>query len=310
MYEAEASHLMPIILNIPDDPVERNHWLEKVLMGLNLGEIVADLSAVAVDVEQTINLQDIIGDSLDQVLEQGLSLLTLTQIQQLLQSPHLLLKLQTEVLTYGDSYWRDLHFSDEHQQLSQNGWKTFQATLKQQGVKTVSEEPSIQAEKELSSQSSTTSSQLRRGLLFSLLGIAAAVVIGVLLIPKPAPTHGWGFDRPGALTADVSAPQYLNGLANSAGEWFKKRPQNKTDIKKRLQQFRHGCDTLIKAPHPQLSEVDRKWLVKKCKVWASLIDEHIVAVDQGGKVSEVLSNADITVNKLIAALQKRASIAS
>ena len=77
---------------------------------------------------------------------------------------------------------------------------------------------------------------------------------------------------------------------------------------RRLREFRRGCETLINAPHTQLSEEDREWLIKRCREWKKKIAEHERTLRSGAKtVEEVRSDADETVRKLMAALRKRAT---
>jgi hypothetical protein len=106
---------------------------------------------------------------------------------------------------------------------------------------------------------------------------------------------------------DVSADRYLNGLADAAEDWFKKRPEKPADLARRLNEFRQGCSTLILAPHQPLAAKDRQWLVDKCRAWAVKLDRHLTDVEAGKDVLQVRREADETVEKLIAALRTRAA---
>ena len=102
----ETSSVMILVsLEIPDDPARLPKWLEDRLLGLDLAQLVAELSAVR-DVDQPRTLEDVLGDRLPQVLAKGLAILSREQIQEFVRQPTLLLDLQTRVAVEGGSYWQ------------------------------------------------------------------------------------------------------------------------------------------------------------------------------------------------------------
>jgi hypothetical protein len=127
-------------------------------------------------------------------------------------------------------------------------------------------------------------------------------------LPQEAPVAGWGWDRPGALASHLPADEYLLHLANAAQDWFKRRPETAEGLRIRIEEFRHGCDTLIAAPHTPLAAADRAWLVERCTAWRGKLDEHLAALAAGSPVPEVRDAADATVNKLMTALRDRAAM--
>ena len=147
------------------------------------------------------------------------------------------------------------------------------------------------------------------------LATAAAVLLAVGIWQFVSPPQsqpvvaGWGWNRPGNLSGDVSAPAYLNQLADAAQEWFKQRPEGSADLARRIGEFRQGCSQLILAKHRPLSEADRAWLVERCRAWAGKLDAHLADVESGKDVAQVRSDTDATVRQLIDALRKRAESA-
>jgi len=99
---------------------------------------------------------------------------------------------------------------------------------------------------------------------------------------------------------------YLDRLADAAGEWFKKRPDDPNALARRIGEFRQGCSVLILSPHKPLAAQDRAWLVEKCRAWAAKLDAHLAALEGGASAAQVRDEADATINKLIAALRERA----
>lgn len=134
-----------------------------------------------------------------------------------------------------------------------------------------------------------------------------AVAVNSGSTPTPAPAaKPWGWEKPGAIAADVDSAEYLHGLADAAGDWFNKRPEKRADVTKRILAFRRGCSTLILSDHQPLAEADREWLVERCRAWAGKLDAHVAALEAGGDVLEVRTAADATIRKLINAINQRA----
>ncbi|MGD9855667.1 MAG: hypothetical protein AB7U20_12040 [Planctomycetaceae bacterium] len=126
-------------------------------------------------------------------------------------------------------------------------------------------------------------------------------------VPENVPVaKGWGWERPGAIPNEGPAEIYLTTLAHSADEWFNKRPKAGDDVAKRIQDFSHGCQMLIEAPHTPLTPEDREWLVERCKAWQSKLDSHLAALNAGEDPIAVRDAADATVEQLIKAMRKRA----
>ena len=115
-----------------------------------------------------------------------------------------------------------------------------------------------------------------------------------------------GLEPPGALADDLPPGVYLDRLADAAGEWFKKRPDDPIALARRIGEFRQGCSVLILSPHKPLSAQDRAWLVEKCRAWAAKLDAHLAALEGGASAAKVRDDADATINKLIEALRDRA----
>ncbi|MFV0446033.1 MAG: hypothetical protein ACK5Q5_20850 [Planctomycetaceae bacterium] len=285
------------VLDLPDSNAELAGWLERQLVGLDLGDVVAGLLAFRPATSDEPSLDSILSGSQSDLFEQGLGVLSDTQRQSLLRYPRRLLELQERVLLQGGSYWRQLPVTTEHQQQVQAIQTRLQETI---------------APASSRSTAIGGGTALRRSPWAKVLTAAAVLMVGLFgwwqLQPRPTAPSGWGWDRPGALASNLSAPEYLRLLSDGANDWFKKRPDDAAALKTRLEQFRHGCDTLLKAPHTPLAEADRDWLLERCRVWRGKIDEHIVALELGVPVSDVRDEADSTVNKLLTALRDRAAM--
>lgn len=286
------------VLDIPESQAERVGWLERLIAGPDLGDVAAELAALHGDGTDGQTLEQVLGAELSGVVEQGLGILSANTLTQLLRQPTLLLKLQERVLAENRPYWERL--------LERNYTLTAAsdriASRTQAAVEALSGTPGGEA--------APASSWLTHPLLVAL--VTAAAVGGIWFgvqsrQPPPAPVAvGWGWSKPGALNQTLTPSDYLKSLAVAAGEWDKKRPEDAASIALRIAQFRQGCTQLILAEHRPLAPADREWLVGKCREWAQKLDAHLAAIEAGRPALEVRTEADVTISKLITALNTRA----
>ncbi|WP_298859044.1 hypothetical protein [uncultured Gimesia sp.] len=281
--------------DLPEQTHELSDWLATQITGPNLSSIVAQLSAVHSDHDYDLTIEAICGEQWNSIIQNGFSELTQAQFQQLLTHPYLLMELQERLLLEGEEYW-------QKQFLNQNDDSEIQQTkLIIQGAL---QKPILDSE---ATQQAEDFKKVPYRKIFALGFVSAALIfVAVFINQGPEAAPGWGWNRPGVLTADIPADQYLNGLADSANEWFKKPTDTKAALLTRLTQFRNGCETLINAPHPQLANVDRTWLINRCRAWADKLDNQIVALEKGADLKTADANADALIHKLVKALQTRA----
>tara|TARA_R110002095_G_scaffold200403_2_gene180629 strand:- start:905 stop:1783 length:879 start_codon:yes stop_codon:yes gene_type:complete len=282
--------------DLPEETQAMQEWLAIQLTGANLSSVVAQLSAVHADQDQDLTLESVCGNQWENILQNGFSELTQTQLQQLLTHSYLLLELQEHLLLEGGDFW-------QKQFLSQNDDSEIidhKLALQEQLFSLATEPESVQQSVDYKKSS------LRKIVVLGFVSVAL-LCVAVFLNRQPSAPAGWGWNRPGALTADIPANQYLNRLADSANEWFKKPTETKASLITRLTQFRAGCETLINAPHPQLSAEDRVWLIERCQAWAGKLDEQIVSLQKGTTdLKTADASADALINKLVKALRNRA----
>ncbi|MCA9019732.1 MAG: hypothetical protein KDA74_06300 [Planctomycetaceae bacterium] len=294
--------MMLTAFNLPEETDALQQWLDDLLIKPELTSVVSQLSAVhASNSIEEMSLEQILQEQADAVLQQGCRELSSQQIQQLLTHPERLLELQERLFLEGGTFWQEriLAASDDAEVKQSQQWLQNQMETPQ------SAEEKVEVQQ---APAYKTVSYRKIGLLGFV--SAALILLAVFLNQEPAPAPGWGWNRPGVLTADIPAPEYLNKLADSAEEWFNKPTDTKAALETRLKQFRAGCETLINAPHPQLSATDRAWLVERCQVWAGKLDAQIVALNQGADLKTADAEADALIRKLVDALRNRATTVS
>lgn len=267
-------------LEIPDDPVQLPDWLEAQLVGLHLGELVAELTAIHGQ-GMGGSLQAVCGNQLDEVLQNGLARFSHATLQELLRQPQLLLDLQERIFIEGGEYWRTVPRTQEHQARVAAVWER----LKQ--------EPRDRSR-----------GQYRPRFLAALaLATALTLLFGWWVQTPRDPV--WGWNRPGVFAVAMAQDEYLNHLADRANEWFQQPRETRAQLQQRLREFRQACDDLIAAPHPQLEPELRDVLRTRCRNWAQKFDDQRVALENGAEVAEVRQAADETVTKLIGALRQQ-----
>ncbi len=289
---------MLVCLTIPDLPENWPAWLEQQLIGLQLAELVEELPVfTGVADRAEIQLADVLQEQEQQVYQSGLEVLSPIQIKQLLTAPHLLFELQEQILLQGGEYWAELSIPASQRELLDDQRKQLAAEIA--GDQTAITPPVSQPVWHGSKRSSWKS--------LIVPGVALLLLVGIITMwNKPVASGSWGFQQSGLLSADLDARAYLDSLAEAAGQWFNKRPESAETLATRLQQFSEGCQTLITALHPQLSETDKDWLIERCQAWKDKIDKQLVDLQTGQKsYRQTLAAADETINKLITALRDR-----
>ena len=287
--------MIPLSLDIPDHPRELAAWIENHLLGMRLGELVSELRVVHGDQPGKLTLNEACGGHLEDILKQGIRSLPADRLSLLLRHPGLLLELQEVILERGGAYWLKQSAPREEQLALASQWKLLEQSLFSGSI---------------SHSVPRNRNWIGRSAIAAILSAAAAFSVAWFLKDRFAPpTPGWGWDRPGALAANLPSRDYLEHLAAAAQDWFKKRPETAPELARRIGQFRQGCSTLILAEHPSLSPADRDWLRERCRVWAGKLDGHLAAIEAGQNIDDVRLAADETVNKLISAIRDRAKVA-
>jgi hypothetical protein len=307
-----------IAMTIPDDPQELAGWLERRLVGLDLNQLVEELSAVHGRPSESTSLGDLLGGSRTALLQRGLVALPQGALRTLLTQPSLLLELQELILAEGGAHWDRL--AAELPALDAA------ASRGAQRLALLAKEPT---HRELVAEPARPRVPSYRQPWVVSLATAAAVLLAVYVFnrvnrptegeigPRPhevvkapeekvPPASGWGWAKRGALPSDVTPSDYLAKLADAAEEWFKQRPEDPVTLSKRIGEFRQGCSVLLLAEHKPLPEPEHIWLVNRCKTWAAKLDKHLADLEAGRDAAKVRGEMDETVHQIAAALQSRA----
>ena len=297
--------MTPHVFHMPEQLRERAAWLEQHLLGLHLGELVAELQAVHGTSAASQTLEETLGTELPKVLAQGLSELPPPQWHSLLTQPFLLLRLQERIFIDGGDYWS--HPDQTPPEVNarvQAQWQRLEQLL--------NTDAGSERQSTLLAAHTQPVSRIawwQHPLAVSLT-TAAAVILVVSLTSAPASkpaTTAWGWNKSGILMGDLSASEYLRRLAASAEEWTKKRPETRDELLKRLGQFRDGCTQIILAKHEPLSEPDREWLRERCQKWAAKLDAHRQSLEgcSPEELLKVRGEIDATVADLAQKIRER-----
>lgn len=288
------------IADIPENAADIPAWLEGQLLGPHLGELVAELAAVHQQSTATVTLDDVVGTHRADVLERGLGVLSPARFSRLLTNPRLLFALQELVLIEGGPYWSNVPPADNLLLETQfeRGRERLRAFLDGQLAPVVP--VTLTALRRPAAQE-----RARFPWAWAVLATAAAVGLAVYL-GRP-PMAEWGWNNSGLLTAQVTGPEYLNRLADAVLEWNNQPRDSKARLAQRLGELKSGCDKLIAANHPQLSQADQTWLLDKCKAWAGKIDDLRKSLDQGEDPDAVRKRADETIQNFVDALRQKAA---
>lgn len=282
------------IADMPTDPADWPSWLERELVGLDLGPLVAELSLVQNPEgkanSDSVSLESLLGDDLERVLRQGLASLPPAKLAALLKRPTMLLVLQERIVVDGGAHWRSVPRTDRHREAAQKGWQRLQAAIDETMV-----EPKPKPKPP------------PQGLIarsWMLWGSAAALLLAVVGWWYQTP-RGIGFDRPGLMTARVDAAEHLKQLAEAAADYTMESRLDRQRLRQRITAFRKGCDTLLAAKHEQLVTNDADWLRERCRAWAEKLDGHLADLDAGKPLEDIRAAAEETRTKMVTALKTR-----
>lgn len=289
-----------LLLDIPDETSAWANWLEPKIVGLELGELVEQLKLVAdVSGGAAPTLESACEGRLGEVLASGLDGLSERQLASLMKHPELLLELQTKILEAESPYWMSLPPSEAHRNQVASIWsKIDEATGVVDGRERV-----VRLPERLDHPNRHI---VRR---WAALAVAAALLLAVGFWFSQPKKSGWGFEQDGLFAANVKPNEYLKLLSDAAGQWFKQEPRNRSKLERRLIEFRHGCEALLKQEHAQLAAADRDWLLERCRVWIGKIEGHIADLKADEKsFDQIKQEADETIQKLKDALEARAAL--
>ena len=318
--------MRPRLFDIPEEPAEIATWLDRGMVGVNLGEIIAELEAVHAGSNQVApsGIDVVLGDQAAEVLERGLAVLPAPRVRALLRNPRLLLDLQERVLTEGSDYWAKLTREDaEVTKAAAQDWSAFETKAE---VNTPAAPVAVPAERPATPASAPSPAPSTRPSYrfwlhaWARLATMAASLLALLYAvelfererekpKKPVPivvNCGWNDD---ALLSDhVSTPEFLNHLADAAE--CVNLPKDSGEIFiKNLAEVRAGCTRLLFAI-PRIrslrTQADRDWLLENCRKWASDLDVAIRAIEEGVPLTNDQASAPEIVNQLIEALRSQA----
>lgn len=273
-------------ITLPKEQARRSDWLADQLISDELPAVVAQLEVIHQTTKATVSLDEILANKRQEVLANGLSTLPDSSIVQLLKNPQLLYDLQQLVLCYGSEYW-DHKLAKTPPGLAD--WAPIAASL------SAAADTSHPATRSAPHQSPKTKS--RRTWTYAVIGSIAAMLLVSFLWPEPGPT--WGFDKPGLLTQQLPESEMLELLANAAESFENKTPTDTASLEKRLNEFDHGCQTLITAKLPQLAETTRQNVRDACQTCRDALRQHLNNLNSGQNYATVLNNATQTVGDLV-----------
>lgn len=297
-----------LVLTMPDESASLPGWLDRQLVGPDLIQLVAELSAVHGPVPHGArkSVREVLDDRTNDVLVRGLAAARSGVVPVLLKQAHLLIELQELVVVEGGPYW---------QTLSKDRWLTACVADVWMSVHSqiTSDSASLRVEADVLPAQPRTAWYRRS----EVLGFAAAVFIAIgvvvvnqLLNGRTAANAdvgiGWGWAKPGAIPTTGSTDTYLTQLASRAEEWFANRPEHTAELATRINEFRTGCSALIFSDLTPLTPDDSRWLVERCRAWAVQLDTQLQALEGGRAVAEVRADVDQLVHQMVAALRERA----
>ncbi|TWT92407.1 hypothetical protein [Stieleria varia] len=292
---------------LPSEIADWPDWLDRQLVGDAVAQLADEFRVAGGETTaETVALDQLIGDRRSELLARGTIALSETQLRTLIRHPDLLIELQELVLIEGGAHWLNLSADASHADEARGQWQSIRLLADATQTKVDGSEHLQQGVHRDTPRDGSTVPWM------PLLAVAAALLLAVgwwFGIRETGP--GWGFDNQELLSAKVQPQQYMTLLADAADDWYNKRPDTSEALAKRLEQYSQGCQILLEAPHEQLAQADREWLLERCAAWKGKIDDLRAEVIAGEKeFSVALADADQIIDKLETALRERDVVAT
>jgi len=315
------------ILDIPDDPQILPAWLERSLVGLELGDLIAELDAVHEAPTDDLSLDDVLGSQRADVLESGLGVLNADQISSLMTHPRLLFDLQEEVLIHAASFWSALQKdNDELTAVIDRDWQRLQEPLAEAET-TSNLATGCSTVVEPISGRDALERPLRKTMTFRSWSAVCAVIllvgIGIGLFLRQPVTSGWS--SPGALVQRDHPAATFAQLAKAASSYIEATRSTPAELQHEIERFVRDCERvrqltlpeLAAIPHPDSDLPDSQiatyadWLNVKCEAWSGKAQTVLTALQHESSDFET-ANRDYTqiLTKLKSALEKQAATLS
>jgi hypothetical protein len=328
-----------ISLQMPDTQSEQVQWIESLILTDRFDRLVDERIAIGVT-SSGIQLTD---QECELVARRGLQTLSPQRFALLLNDHAALIELRGWVLEHGSDYWTrladcrdndtqriskilqavkiDLESSAsqkvglaESRRVSNSVWveRSFVAAISAAATaamllvmfQTIDGRPSTMDSQTSVAQSPVSTTPPPLTAARSAPASAVATTANVWGFEKFAKQINQSNDR---LDPPLDRESYLEQLAVAAEAWTVKRPENPTDLARRIGEFRMGCSAILLASHEPLPQADREWLKEKCATWATALDRHLEEVESGVGSDTVRQQVDQTVIKIAAALRGRSS---
>lgn len=273
---------MTALLAMPDDPTAIPGWLDGMLLGAELPDLVAELRHVHRPGPPP-PLAAVLGRSREVFLAGGFAAVPSATRKDLLRNPDVLSELAELVFTEGGEHWLGGPLAPLEQARAEKVAANVSAALR--------------------------SAEPRRGSGWAervgwVAAMAAAVLVAVTAFGTGSASAGWGFAKIAELPRTGGAKAVYAKLADLADEWNKKPTADRLALAKRLTEFRLGCSALQAADLP-LPAVESRWVKDRCTEWAALLDGHLRDLDATGDVPAVRVAATATAAGIARELRGR-----
>jgi len=278
------------LFTFPDNFADQIRWLEELVAGPHLAQVVSDLIASRPDRNERISIDVILGPDKESARNSGLNFLKTGQVRLLFHNPEALLELQELVLRDASDYWIELLCRENDSIIPMDS----------------TDLPQINQQRP---DSTGVFNSSYRGIAFAVLALAASVFLIFRLWQINGTGNGtvnWGWAKPGAIAQFGDRNQYLLALTSSAEEWFNMIPSNSDQLLKRIDEFQKGCQVILSESHSDLSELDRAWLKERCGIWNNKLSVAADDLRRGKPVDQVLSDVNTIATNLVKALKERA----
>jgi len=297
-----------LIADLPETREGLAAWLEEMLLGPNLSQLVGELTAIHGTAAPRRTVAEMLGTEFQAVLEHGLGVLDRPRLRDLLIHPTALLELQNFIFTHGGDFWRDRPSDPKRKEHLMAQWRDIQAQLPVLLVPATAE-----SERPRGGDRIGRIVRMAAALLFGLLAGFAGCYLWLVgphrpnFLRVPTTPTTWGWNTADAVRRAESPQAYRERLAVLLEEWSKVVPAENSENRRsllavRLLELRGGCTRMALASHP-LPEAEAQALASWSSKFGTDLDLILRSLEQGRDPIRVAELIDELVREHTAALR-------
>ncbi len=311
-----------LVFTMPDEgtPIDFARWLETRLTEPDFHQLIAELESVRAyvhpedDVTNPASIQtleNLLGEQVSEVLEKGLSILSVddhkAKLQALYSNTIALEELHFRIYAEGGEYWQKKIESAASVSAAMPTKETKLLTNTVAVVSTESKAVSAETERtQLGKQRSVSLASRNQSWVWpaamSAICSAAAVFAVMINLPKEPYREQFACQWSAAELRKSTASKDFFRKVTYLAAWPEEPQKDAATLAREIAHYRSACSELIMSDFKVLSAADQKFFRDRCIAWSSKFDAQLLRIEKDGDAA--VKEVHIAVGDIIKQLKK------